>query len=45
MQGAKAADQVEVESDAKKPVQSTKAADKPEAELKTKKSDIAVNIM
>ncbi|EXB96539.1 putative methionine--tRNA ligase [Morus notabilis] len=37
--GAKAADKVEVESDAKKTVQSTKPADKPEAEVKTKKSD------
>ncbi|GMN41143.1 hypothetical protein TIFTF001_010362 [Ficus carica] len=44
-QGAKAADQVEVESDAKKPVQSTKAADKPEAELKTKKNDTAVGLI
>lgn len=43
MLGAKAADKVEVESDAKKTVQSTKPADKPEAEVKTKKSDTVVN--
>uniref|UniRef100_A0A803NT37 Nuclear-export cofactor Arc1-like N-terminal domain-containing protein n=1 Tax=Cannabis sativa TaxID=3483 RepID=A0A803NT37_CANSA len=39
LQGTKAADKVEVESGAKKVAESPKVADKPEAEVKTKKSE------
>lgn len=42
MRGAKSAGKVEIDSNAKKTVQSAKSADKPEADLNTKKSDAEV---
>ncbi|BBG98139.1 Nucleic acid-binding, OB-fold-like protein [Prunus dulcis] len=42
LRGAKSAGKVEIDSNAKKTVQSAKRADKPEADLNTKKSDAEV---